>query len=107
MSTSSSRKVTHFQYIATLLGAVAVFALAPATANATDNQPGSPGGGACTHTDANGYPIPMDDGQDIFVDGTIVSCRDGKTTTTTAPKRGVSNVRPASLKNAPVLSVQP
>jgi hypothetical protein len=102
----NSTKRTRFKYAATLLGAMAIFALAPATAHAVDNEP-APGGG-CNYTDADGYNIPIDEGQDVFVDGKIVSCRDGKIVITTAPKRGIGNVRsPLVTKNAPVFSVQP
>jgi hypothetical protein len=103
MNTSTTRKLTRFQYAATLFGALAIAALAPATAHATDNEPTGPGGG-CTYTDADGYPIPIDNGQDVFVDGKIVSCRDGKTIVTTAPKRGVGNVRPDRVPNGSVFA---
>jgi hypothetical protein len=92
-TTSATRKLTRFQYAATLLGALAVVALAPATAHATDNEPGT-GSGGCHYTDADGYDIPIDDGQDVFVDGKIVSCRGGTIVVTTAPKRNVGNLRP-------------
>jgi hypothetical protein len=104
MSTPTTRKVTGFKYAAAILGALGVLAVAPATAYAVDNEP-TPGGG-CTYTDADGYPIPIDDGQDVFVDGKIVSCRGGKITITTAPQRAV---RPPVLKggNLPVLTKLP
>jgi hypothetical protein len=104
MTTSTSRK--GFKYAATLLGAFAVLAIAPATAYAVDNDP-TPSGGGCNYTDADGYDIPIDDGQDVFVDGKIVSCRGGTIVVTTAPKRNV--VRPPVLKggNLPVLIKQP
>ena len=95
MNTSTTRKLTRFQYAATLFGALAIAALAPATAHATDNEPTGPGGG-CTYTDADGYPIPIDNGQDVFVDG--------KTIVTTAPKRGVGNVRPDRVPNGSVFA---
>ncbi|KUI20764.1 hypothetical protein AU193_06390 [Mycobacterium sp. GA-1285] len=91
--TTITRRTTRIRYVATLVGALAVFVFAPATAYAVDNEP-TPGGG-CTYTDADGYPIPIDDGQDVFVDGKIVSCRGGKITITTAPARGGANVRPS------------
>lgn len=87
MTASSTRKLAGVKYAATILGAFAVLAVAPATAFAVDNEP-TPGGGGCTYTDADGYPIPIDDGQDVFVDGKIVSCRGGTITITTAPKTG-------------------
>jgi hypothetical protein len=106
MIRSTTSKLTRFQYAATLLGALAFVALAPATAHATDNEP-TPGGG-CTYTDADGYDIPIDDGQDVFVDGKIVSCRGGTIVVTTAPKAGVGNVRPPLVNgNLPVLAQTP
>lgn len=92
MTTSNTRKLNRFHYAATMLGALAVFALAPATAHATDNDPGP--AGSCNYTDADGYNIPIDDGQDVIVDGKIVSCRGGTIVVTTAPKRGAGNIRP-------------
>ena len=86
MITSSTRKLSRFHYVAVLLGALALFAIAPATAHATDNDP-TPGGGGCHYTDADGYDIPIDEGQDVFVDGKIVSCRGGSIVVTTAPRR--------------------
>jgi hypothetical protein len=106
MITSTTRKLTGIKYAGTILGAFAVLAFAPATAYAVDNDP-TPGSGGCTYTDADGYEIPIDNGQDVFVDGKIVSCRDGKIVITTAPQRNV--VRPPVLKggNFPVLTQQP
>ena len=87
MTVSTHRKLTGIKYAATVLGAFGILAMAPATAFATDNDP-APQPGACTYTDADGYPVPIDDGQDVFVDGKIVSCRGGKVIITTAPLRG-------------------
>lgn len=98
MSASTTRR--GIKYAATILGAFAVLAVAPATAFATDNEPG-PGSGGCTYTDADGYPIPIDDGQDVFVDGKIVSCRGGTIVVTTAPSRG-SVFQPTVPKNGGV-----
>ena len=107
-TTSTTRRLTRFQYAATLLGALVFVALAPATANATDNEPTGPGGGGCHYTDADGYDVPIDDGQDVFVDGKIVSCRGGKVVITTAPLRGTGGVRPPVVNgNAPVLHQSP
>ena len=91
MTTSTTRKLTGFKYAATILGAFAVLAVAPATAYAVDNDP-TPGGGGCHYTDADGYDVPIDEGQDVFVDGKIVSCRGGTIVITTAPQR--DTVRP-------------
>jgi hypothetical protein len=105
MTTSTTRKLTRFQYAATLHGALAFVALAPATANA---QPVGPTGGGCTYTDADGYDIPIDDGQDVFVDGKIVSCRGGTIVVTTAPKAGTAGVRPPLVNGSlPVLAETP
>lgn len=104
MTTSTTSTLSRVKYAATLVGALGVLFLAPATAHAVDNDP-TPGGGGCTYTDADGYPIPIDDGQDVFVDGKIVSCRGGKITITTAPKKNVGTVRPPVFdRNIPVLA---
>ncbi|MGE2721970.1 hypothetical protein [Mycolicibacterium celeriflavum] len=89
----TTRRTHRIRYAATLVGALAAFVFAPATAFAVDNEP-TPGGGGCTYTDADGYDIPIDDGQDVFVDGKIVSCRGGKIVITTAPQRNQTSVRP-------------
>ncbi len=104
MTASTTRK--GLKYTATLLGAFAVLAIAPATAFATDNDQGPAGGGGCTYTDADGYDIPIDNGQGVFVDGKIVSCKDGKITETTQPLRGCAPVinRAPVLDRAPVLA---
>jgi hypothetical protein len=83
--TASTRKLTGLKYAATVLGAFGILAMAPATAFAVDNDP-TPGGGGCHYTDADGYDIPIDEGQDVFVDGKIVSCRGGTIVVTTAPQ---------------------
>ena len=77
MITSTTRKLTRFQYAATLLGALAFVALAPATAHA---QPVGETGGGCHYTDKDGYDIPIDDGQSVLVDGKTVSCSGGTIT---------------------------
>ena len=93
MSNSTNRN--RFQYAATLLGALAIAAMAPAAiANATNDQNEDPAGpNGCHHTDKDGHDIPIFDGSDVFVDGTIVSCRGGKITITTAPKTGAANAQ--------------
>jgi hypothetical protein len=101
--TASTAPKSRFKYAATLLGAFAILALAPATAHATDNGPG-PGGGGCTYTDKDGYPIPIDDGQSVIVDGKTVTCSGG-TITTTPAKKNVGNVRvPVIRGTLPVLA---
>ena len=84
MIKSTTHKLTRFKYAATLVGALAVVALAPATAHALPiDSTGETGG--CHYTDKDGYDIPIDEGQDVFVDGKIVSCRGGTIVVTTAP----------------------
>jgi hypothetical protein len=105
MISSNTRKLTRFQYPATLVGALAFVALAPAIAHA---QPVGPTGGGCTYTDADGYDIPIDEGQDVFVDGKIVSCRGGTIVVTNPPKAGAAGVRPGLVDgNLPVLAETP
>jgi hypothetical protein len=118
MTASAPRKLTGLKYAATLVGAFGILALAPATAYAVDNNP-DPGSGGCTYTDADGYDIPIDNGQDVFVDGKIVSCRDGKVIVTTAPQRagagsvgtvdggGTVGKKPILNRQLPVLVAQP
>lgn len=86
---------TRFQYAATLLGALAFVALAPATANA---QPvNNTGDGGCHYTDKDGYDIPIDDGQSVKVDGKTVSCSGGTITVSNAVKGGGVGVRPGQV----------
>jgi hypothetical protein len=101
-----TRKLTRFQYAATLFGALAFVALAPATANALPVN--GAGDGGCVYTDADGYDIPIDEGQDVFVDGKIVSCRGGTIVVTNPPKSGAGNVRPPLVNgNLPVVAESP
>ena len=86
MNESTARNLTRFKYAATLLGAMAVFALAPATAHAQPVNNGADGG--CHYTDKDGYDIPIDDGQSVVVDGKTVSCSGGTITVSFAPKAG-------------------
>jgi hypothetical protein len=106
MITSPTRKLTRFQYAATLLGALAFVALAPATASA---QPvNGAGDGGCHYTDKDGYDIPIDDGQSVLVDGKTVSCSGGTITVSKATKGGLGNVRPPLVNgNLPVLAEAP
>lgn len=87
MNESTARNQTRFKYAATLLGAMAVFALAPATAHALPVNNGA-GDGGCHYTDKDGYDIPIDDGQSVLVDGKTVSCSGGTITVSFAPKPG-------------------
>jgi hypothetical protein len=107
MDTSNTRKLTGLKYAATLLGAIAFIAIAPATANALPvNHNGESGG--CTYTDADGYPVDLDEGQTIFVDGKLVTCKGGTIVVTTAPEAAPGGAKaskvPGTLKNAPVLA---
>jgi hypothetical protein len=79
MNESTARNLTRLKYAATLLGAMAVFALAPATAYAQPVNNGA-GDGGCHYTDKDGYDIPIDDGQSVLVDGKTVSCSGGTIT---------------------------
>jgi hypothetical protein len=103
MMTASTAPKSRFKYAATLLGAFAILALAPATAHAVDNGPGS--GGGCTYIDKDGYPIPIDDGQSVIVDGKTVSCSGG--TITTSPKKNVGNVRVPVIRGTLPVFAQP
>ncbi|OBI78595.1 hypothetical protein [Mycobacterium sp. E740] len=103
MINSAARILIAIKYAVTLSGVLAVLILAPATARAVDNEP-NPGSGGCNYTDADGYNIPIDNGQDVFVDGKIVSCRDGKIVVTTAPARGNIARSPIINRNLPVLA---
>src|SRR5262245_7979207 len=86
MIKSGTRELTRLKYAATLLGALAVVTFAPATAHALPiNNTGEDGG--CHYTDSDGYDIPIDEGQTVFVDGKLVTCRGGTITVTTAPER--------------------
>ncbi len=91
----STRKLTGFKYAATLVGALAVVALAPATAHALPVNNNESGG--CHYTDKDGYDIPIDEGQDVFVDGKIVSCRGGTTVVTIAPASAGGSTKPTKL----------
>jgi hypothetical protein len=88
--TSTTRKLTRFQYAATLLGAMAFVALAPATAHA---QPVGETGGGCHYTDKDGYDIPIDDGQSVLVDGKTVTCTGGTITVSNTVKGGAAGAQ--------------
>ena len=90
MTTSTTRKLTRFQYAATLLGAMAFVALAPATAHA---QPVGETGGGCHYTDKDGYDIPIDDGQSVLVDGKTVTCTGGTITVSNTVKGGAAGAQ--------------
>jgi hypothetical protein len=92
MTDTTARNLTRFKYAATLLGAMAVFALAPATAHAQPVNNGA-GDGGCHYTDKDGYDIPIDDGQSVLVDGKTVSCSGGTITVSLAPKTGATGAQ--------------
>ena len=98
MIRSTTSKLSRFNYAATLLGALAVFALSPATAHALPSG-NSAGDGGCHYTDKDGYDIPIDDGQSVVVDGKTVTCSGGTITTT---KSNVDGVRPQRVPNVGV-----
>ncbi len=83
---NTARTPIRFRYTATLLGALAIMALAPATAYAEPNGPTGTSGG-CHYTDPDGYDIPIDEGQGVIVAGKLVTCTNGKTVVTDAPAR--------------------
>jgi hypothetical protein len=122
MINSTTRKLTGFQFAATILGSLAIAALAPtATAFATnDNDTAGPGG--CHHSDADGFDIPIHNGESVLVDGKTVTCKDGVVTVSKAVKPG-GNVlqqtgvgvlapvneaprKPPVVRNVPVLSAK-
>jgi hypothetical protein len=106
-TTSTTRTLTRFQYAVTLLGALAVVALAPATAHADVNDP-TGGSSGCHYTDKDGYDIPIDEGQGVIVDGKLVTCSGGTIVVTTAPQLGVNSTRPQRINpNQPVLTKIP
>lgn len=105
MITSTTRTLSGIKTTATILGALFFFVFAPATAYAVDNEP-TPGSGGCNYTDADGYDIPIDDGQTVFVDGKLVTCKGGQIVVTTAPKRNVVQ-RPIFDRTGPVLTTAP
>jgi hypothetical protein len=95
MTTSTTRKLTRFQYAATLLGALAFVAIAPGIAHAqpvNNNE-----GGGCHYTDKDGYDIPIDEGQSVLVDGKTVTCTGGTITESKTTKGGLGSVRPGQV----------
>lgn len=106
-NTSATRKLTRFQYAATLLGALAIVAVAPATAHADDKGPTGPSSG-CHYTDPDGYDIPIDEGQGVIVGGKLVSCTGGTIVVSTAPAPNINGVRPTRINpNQPVSTPTP
>jgi hypothetical protein len=106
-NTSAARKLSRFQYAATLLGALAFVALAPATAHADTNGPTGPSSG-CHYTDPDGYDIPIDEGQGVIVGGKLVTCTGGTIVVSTAPAPNINGVRPTRINpNLPVSTATP
>ncbi len=71
--------------ISILIGiAAALVAVPAASAQPVDNGPG--GSGGCTYTDKDGYDIPIDDNQTVFVDGKLVTCKGGTVIVTNPPR---------------------
>ena len=97
---TETRTLTRFKYAATLFGALAVVALAPAVANAQPVQHND--GGGCHYTDKDGYDIPIDDGQSVIVDGKTVTCRGGSIVVANAPA-STGGVKPNSPSKIGVL----
>ncbi len=79
--------MSHFKRTITLFGVLAALAAIPATAHSADNDGGPAGPGGCYVTDSDGYEIPVHDGESVFVDGKIYTCRNGTVIVTTAPSR--------------------
>jgi hypothetical protein len=81
--------MTHSKRLLTLLTVASSLAALPAGAFAMDNDPnGDPAGpGGCHYTDADGYDIPIHNGETVFVDGKLVTCKTGTVVITTAPLR--------------------
>ena len=78
--------MNRFKRIATVLSIAAAFAAIPSAASAVDNNDPA-GSGGCHYTDKDGYDIPIHNGEDVFVDGKIVSCRNGTVIVTSPPAR--------------------
>jgi hypothetical protein len=91
--TVSSCIRSRFTYAAALTGAIGVLLLAPATAHADGNDHPA-GTNGCTYSDTDGYPVPIDDGQNVFVEGKMVGCRGSTLVTSTAPKKNENTLRP-------------
>ncbi|KUI28350.1 hypothetical protein AU196_17355 [Mycobacterium sp. IS-1742] len=102
MITATAGKLSRRNYAAALLGAAALFALAPATAHAL--PPGNTTGNTgCHYTDKDGYDIPIDDGQSVIVDGKTVTCTGGTITVSGAKADGV---RPQRIPTLQVFEAQ-
>ena len=103
--TESARKLTGFKYAATLIGTLAVVALAPATAHAQPINHND--GSGCHYTDKDGYDIPIDEGQSVIVDGKTVTCSGGSIVVASAPASSGGNVKPNSPAKIAILTNLP
>jgi hypothetical protein len=77
-------EMSRFTRMVGLLSVMAALVALPAAAHAQDNNP-TGGSGGCHHTDKDGYDIPIDEGQTVFVDGKLVTCKGGTIIITSAP----------------------
>jgi hypothetical protein len=97
--------MNRFTRIVSLLAVVAAVGVLPGAAHAMDNDdPSGPGG--CHYSDSDGYDIPIHDGETVFVDGKLVTCKGGTITITTAPaatQTGVKNITAAQRVKALML----
>jgi hypothetical protein len=78
-------EMNRFTRMIGLFSVMAALVALPAAAHAQDNNPTGGSGGGCHHTDKDGYDIPIDEGQTVFVDGKLVTCKGGTIVITTAP----------------------
>jgi hypothetical protein len=101
--TESTRKLTGFKYAATLVGALAFVALAPAAAHAQPIQHND--GGGCHYTDKDGYDIPIDEGQSVIVDGKTVTCSGGSIVVASAPGNTGGTTKPGGLKGGVLVNL--
>lgn len=93
--------MTGLKYAATIIGALAFVALAPAVAHAQPVQHND--GGGCHYTDKDGYDIPIDEGQSVIVDGKTVTCRGGSIVVANAPASSGGTVKPNNPSKIGVL----
>ncbi len=76
-----SEVMTNTKRIASLLIVLSTLAVPSAAFAADDLDDSSPAGeGGCFYTDADGYDIPIFNGEGVIVDGKLVTCKDGELT---------------------------
>jgi hypothetical protein len=100
---TETRKLTGFKYAATIIGALAFVALAPATASAQPVNHND--GGGCHYTDKDGYDIPIDEGQSVIVDGKTVTCSGGSIVVASAPGNTGGTTKPGGLKGGVLVNL--